>query len=41
VVVTANRYRLRSEPFRIDPSAPAEVIDPGHPASMFAPITGG
>ncbi|MGH2955146.1 MAG: neutral/alkaline non-lysosomal ceramidase N-terminal domain-containing protein [Solirubrobacterales bacterium] len=40
VVVTANRYRLRSQPFAVDRSTPAKVVDPDHPASMFAPITG-
>ena len=40
VVVTANRYRLRSAPLRVDRSAPATEVDPDHPASMFAPITG-
>jgi hypothetical protein len=39
VQVYANLYRLHSAPFRVDPSAPATDTDPGHPASMFAPVT--
>jgi hypothetical protein len=39
VVVTANRYRLRSARFAVDRSAPALDTDPAHPASAFAPIT--
>jgi hypothetical protein len=41
VVVTANRYRLRSQRFDVARSAPATAIDPDHPATQFAPITGG
>jgi neutral ceramidase len=39
VVVSANFYRLRSAPFRVDPSAPATDTDPNHPAALFAPVT--
>ncbi|MDX6581851.1 MAG: neutral ceramidase [Solirubrobacterales bacterium] len=39
VAVTANLYRLRSAPFRVDPAAPATDTDPTHPAAMFAPVT--
>ncbi len=38
VVVTANRYRLRSNPFRVDPAAPDPGTDPDHPAVRFGPI---
>ena len=38
-VVTANRYRLRSKRFKVDPSATATDTDPMHPASLFAPVT--
>ncbi len=37
--IYANLYRLRSAPFRVDPSAPATDTDPTHPAAMFAPVT--
>ncbi len=37
--VTANNYKLRSNPFLVDPSAPATNPDPDHPASLFAPVT--
>lgn len=37
--ITANHYRLASEPFSVDRSAPAADSDPAHPAAMFAPIT--
>jgi len=37
--VTANRYRLRSKRFAVDPAAPAAELDPNHPATLFAPIT--
>lgn len=39
VVVSANRYRLVSESFRVDPAAPAAPADPRHPAVRFGPIT--
>jgi hypothetical protein len=38
VVVTANRYRLRGRPFRVDPTAVDPGTDPDHPAARFAPI---
>ena len=38
-VVTANHYKLRSDPFPVDPSAPATNPDPDHPAALFAPVT--
>jgi neutral ceramidase len=39
IAVTANLYRLHSAVFRVDPAVPATDTDPGHPASMFAPVT--
>ena len=39
VLVTANRYRLRSSRFAVHRSAPNVVIDPDHPASEFGPVT--
>jgi neutral ceramidase len=39
VVVTANRYRLRSAKFSVDRSAPATDTDPTHPAALFGPVT--
>jgi hypothetical protein len=39
VLVTANRYRLRSSRFAVRRSAPNVVVDPDHPASEFGPIT--
>jgi hypothetical protein len=39
VLVSANRYRLRSSRFAVHSSAPNVVVDPGHPASEFEPIT--
>jgi neutral ceramidase len=39
IAILANLYRLRSHPFRVDPSAPATDTDPTHPAAMFAPVT--
>jgi neutral ceramidase len=39
VLVSANRYRLRSRPFAVKRSAPAPELDPNHPATLFAPIT--
>ena len=39
VVVSANRYRLRSKPFRVTRRGPATGGDPDHPAARFAPIT--
>ncbi len=38
-VITANRYRLRSRKFAVDPSAPDTNPDPDHPAALFAPVT--
>ncbi|HEY8000802.1 MAG TPA: neutral/alkaline non-lysosomal ceramidase N-terminal domain-containing protein [Solirubrobacterales bacterium] len=37
--ITANLYRLRSQPFRVDRSAPATDTDPNHPAALFGPVT--
>jgi hypothetical protein len=39
VLITANNYRLRSQPFAVDRDAPATETDPTHPAAVFAPIT--
>ena len=39
VVVTANRYGLRSRPFSVDRGASPPGTDPDHPAARFAPIT--
>ena len=37
--ISANLYRLRSQPFRVDRGVPATDTDPTHPAAMFAPVT--
>ncbi len=39
VAISANLYRLRSQAFRVDPTAPATDTDPNHPAALFAPVT--
>ena len=39
MVVTANHYRLKSAPFRVNPEAPATDTDPSHPAALFGPVT--
>jgi neutral ceramidase len=37
--ITANHYKLRSQAFKVDPSAAATDTDPTHPASLFGPVT--
>jgi neutral ceramidase len=37
--VTANKYKLRSATFKVDPAAAPADTDPTHPASLFGPVT--